>query len=303
MSLARLAAERPDPIPVFAEMGSTNPVFALPSALEVQADAVAERLVNSITAAHGQMCTSPGLIFAVRGIGAESLMKAMAKALDSMSPNAMLNHRTRANYSRRVGEVAAVEGVQVRGGSPQAGHRDAATDVYEPGTPLRSSAALFRTTFENFRRSPALHEEIFGPAAIFIVCEDEEQLAQAAATVQGSLTGSLWAGAADGKLARRLQSILEQRTGRIVFNGVPTGVEVCAAMVHGGPYPATNQPHTTAVGPFAIKRWARPVSYQNAPEPFLPPELRNANPLKIRRLVNGEWTAEPVGGKKPAEPA
>ncbi len=301
MALARLAADRPDPIPVFAEMGSTNPVFTLPSALESQAGAIAERLVNSMTASHGQMCTCPGLIFAPRGPGADTLMKAMVKALDALVPQAMLSHRTRANFSRRVGEVAAVPGVEVRGGSPQAGHREAATDVYEPGTPIRSSAVLFRTTFETFRKNPALHDEVFGPAAILIICDDDEQLAAAAASIQGSLTGTIWAGAADGLLARRIQSILEQRVGRIIFNGVPTGVEVVPAMVHGGPYPATNQPHTSAVGPSAIRRWARPVAYQNVPDSFLPPELRSANPLKIRRLVNGEWTEAPPSRK--AEPA
>jgi 2,5-dioxopentanoate dehydrogenase len=118
---------------------------------------------------------------------------------------------------------------------------------------------------------------------------------QAAASIQGSLTGSVWAGGADGQAAHRLQAILEQRVGRIIFNGVPTGVEVCAAMVHGGPFPATNQPHTTAVGPFAIRRWCRPVAYQNVPDVFLPAELKSHNPRKIRRLVNGEWTTEAVG--------
>jgi alpha-ketoglutaric semialdehyde dehydrogenase len=302
MALARLASDRPDPIPVFAEMGSTNPVFALSSALDSQADAIAERLVNSATASNGQMCTCPGLIFACRGPGAESLTKALIKGLDALAPQAMLSHRTRANYSRRIGEVAGVGGVEIRGGSPQAGHREASRDVYEPGTPIRSSPALFRTTFETFRKNPTLHEEIFGPAAILIVCEDDEQMATAAATIQGSLTGTIWAGAADGQLARRIQSILEQRVGRIIFNGVPTGVEVCNAMVHGGPYPATNQPHTTAVGAFAIRRWARPVAYQNVPDSFLPPELRNSNPLKLRRLVNGEWTSEGLA-KSAAAPA
>jgi 2,5-dioxopentanoate dehydrogenase len=303
MTLVRLAAERPDPIPVFAEMGSTNPVFALPSALESQAEQIAERLVNSMTASNGQMCTCPGLIFTGRGAGTETLLKALNKGLDALTPQPMLSHRTRANYSRRIGEVSAVSGVDIRGGSPQAGHRNAATDTYEPGTPIRSSAALFRTTFDTFRKNPTLHEEVFGPAAIMITCEDEEQLAQAAASIHGSLTGSIWAGAADGQLAKRIQSILEQRVGRIIFNGVPTGVEVGPAMVHGGPYPATNQPHSTAVGPFAIRRWARPIAYQNVPESFLPPELRNANPLKLRRLVNSEWTSDPISKKpEPASP-
>lgn len=296
MALARLAAERPDPIPVYAEMGSTNPVFTLPGALESQADAIAERLAASATAANGQMCTCPGLIFAVRGAGAESLLKAVANQLNGMTPQAMLNERTQRNFSRRISEVAAVSGVEARGGSPNAGHRAEGENIRDK--PIRSSPVIFRTTFDTFRKNPTLHEEIFGPAAIMVVCDDADQLASAAAVIQGSLTGTIWAGAADTALAKTIQAILEQRVGRLIFNGVPTGVEVAPAMVHGGPFPATNQPHTTAVGPFAMTRWTRPICYQNVPEAFLPPELRNTNPLKIRRLVNGEWTDGRVAAKK-----
>jgi len=295
MALTRLAADRPDPIPVFAEMGSTNPIFALPSALESQADAIAERIVTSATAANGQMCTCPGLIFVVRGASAETLLKAMIKPLNEAAPQAMLSDRILSNFSARAQEVAAVPGVEVRGGSPNAGHRSTDSASAKGGTPTRCSPVLFRTTFEIFRKNPTLHEEVFGPAILMVVCDDTTQLAAAAASVQGSLTGTIWAAAADGAVAHRIQAILEQRVGRIIFNGLPTGVEVCASMVHGGPYPATNQPHTTAVGPYAIHRWARPVCYQNVPEAFLPPELRNTNPLKIRRLVNGEWVEGQAG--------
>lgn len=290
MALVRLAAERPDPIPVFAEMGSTNPVFALPGALEAQADAIAERLYASAMSANGQMCTCPGLIFIARSSGSENLIKALARQMNEATPQMMLNRRTRRIFAKRVAEVAAAPGVEVRAGSPQAAHRDAQSAEDEPGTPVRCSPVMFRVTFDTFRRHATLHEEIFGPAMIVVVCENETQLADAAAMIQGSLTGTIWAGAADGNLAKRIEMILEQRVGRIIFNGVPTGVEVSPAMVHGGPYPATSAPHTTAVGPEAIRRWARPVCYQNVPEAFLPPELRNTNPLKIRRLVNGVWT-------------
>jgi NADP-dependent aldehyde dehydrogenase len=201
----------------------------------------------------------------------------------------MLNRRTRANYGRRVTEVAAVQGVDVRGGSPQAAHREVDAAEDKAGTPVRSSPVMFRTSFDLFRKTPTLHEEIFGPGLIVVVCDSEEQLGDAAASVQGSLTGTIWAAAADAALARRVEMILEQRVGRIIFNGVPTGVEVSPAMVHGGPYPATSRPESTAVGPESMRRWTRPVCYQNVPEAFLPPELRNSNPLKIRRRVNGEW--------------
>lgn len=295
MALAKMASQRPDPVPVFAEMGSTNPVFVLPGALEAQAEAIAERLVQSATNSGGQMCTCPGLIFVPKGEGAEKLQKAMAKLLNPMQPQTMLNARTRANFARRAEEVAAVNGVEARAGSVQAAHRTAEeAGHHAAGTPIRASAALFRTTFEVFRRSPTLREEVFGPAAVLVVCDGDQQLVDAAATIQGSLTGTIWAAAGDEAVAQRVQYVLEQRVGRLIHNGVPTGVEVCAAMVHGGPYPATNQPHTTAVGPFAIRRWCRPVAWQNTPEALLPGELRSDNPMKIRRLVNGEWSSEGV---------
>lgn len=300
-ALAQLAAERPDPIPVFAEMGSTNPIFALPNALETLVADMAERLFTSITASNGQMCTCPGLIFAPRGDGCETLLRAISKSMNEAAPQSMLNPRVRRMFARRAGDVTAVAGVEVRGGSPLAAHRTAeGAEDHVPGEPIRSSPVLLRTTFETFRKNPTLHDEVFGPLALVVICETEQQLLDAAAMIQGSLTGTIWAGQTDGDLARRLQTILEQRVGRLIYNGVPTGVDVCASMVHGGPFPATNQPHTTAVGAFAITRWARPICYQNTPESMLPPELRNANPLNIRRLVNGEWSGEARGKRTDA---
>ncbi|MBL9031880.1 MAG: aldehyde dehydrogenase (NADP(+)) [Phycisphaerae bacterium] len=281
-ALAAIAAERADPIPVFAEMGSTNPVFVLPAVLEAQGAEIAERLVGSITAANGQMCTCPGLIFVPRGSPAEALTQAMAKAMNALTPQAMLSRRTLATYQRRLDEVRQAAGVeQVVGMVDPAGAAKASG-------PIRCSAALLKTTLDVFRRSPALQDEVFGPAALIVVCERPEQLADAAACIRGSLTGTIWSGPTDQKLARLVLAVLEQRVGRIVFNGVPTGVEVCHSIVHGGPFPATNQPHTTAVGPHAIRRWVRPVCYQNAPDAFLPAELRNGNLLRLRRVVNGE---------------
>jgi 2,5-dioxopentanoate dehydrogenase len=294
MALDRLARERPDPIPVFAEMGSTNPVFVLPGAMGSQGDQIAERVVMSATSFGGQMCTCPGLVFGPRGGAAELLLTSMSKLVDGMQPMTMLNPRTRRNYERRALEVGSAGGVELRAGRCDAPENDPALD----SGPVRGAAAMFKTSFETFRKNPALRDEIFGPACILVLCEGEQQLLDAAASVQGSLTATIWAGAEDARLARRLHLILEQRVGRLIYNGVPTGVEVCNAMVHGGPYPATNQQHTTAVGMFAIKRWARPVCYQNTPDAFLAAELRNSNPLKIKRLVNGEWGVGEIAGGK-----
>jgi NADP-dependent aldehyde dehydrogenase len=264
-------------------MGSTNPVFILPAAMESQAEAISERVFSSATNANGQMCTCPGLVFVARGNGMDALLNSISKLADAAAPQLMLSQRTRGNFVRRVGEVAEVTGVELRSGNPPEQSSDKGPH------PIKGSPLVFKTSFETFRKTPTLHEEIFGPALIVVVCESAGQLADAAASIQGSLTGTIWAAGADESHARRLQRILEQRVGRLIFNGVPTGVEVCSAMVHGGPYPATNQAQSTAVGPMAMMRWCRPVCYQNVPEGFLPAELRNANPLKIRRLVNGVW--------------
>jgi 2,5-dioxopentanoate dehydrogenase len=285
MALDRLARERADPIPVFAEMGSTNPVFVLPAALASEGALIAERIAGSATASGGQMCTCPGLVFGPRGAAVESFLTELAKAIDSAGPITMLNPRTLRNFARRALEVAEAPGVELLAGTCETPTGDASLD----SGPARTAAAIFKTGFQTFRTNPALRDEVFGPATLVVMCEGEQQLLEAAASVQGSLTATIWASGDDARLARRLHQILEQRVGRIIYNGVPTGVEVCNAMVHGGPYPATNQQHTTAVGMYAIKRWARPVCYQNAPDGLLSPELRNGNPLGIRRLVNGEW--------------
>lgn len=286
MAIAELAASRTDPIPVFAEMGSTNPVFVLPKALAQQGKNIAERLYTSVVNSAGQMCTCPGLIFVPRADETEGFIRLIAARMDENEPMPMLSAGVRSNFVRRLREVSGVKGVDLRGGSPQSG--------VIRGDALTCSPVIYRTTLEIFRDQQTLHEECFGPATIVVVCEDGKQLAEAATLIQGSLVGSIFAAGHDAGLARQIQTILEQRVGRIVYNGVPTGVEPCASMVHGGPFPATNQPHSTAVGPYAIERWCRPMCYQNAPEAMLPTELHDANPLRIRRLVDGVWSVAPI---------
>lgn len=291
-ALAETAGKRADPIPVFAEMGSTNPVFVLEAAIEAHADSIAKRLAESACNANGQMCTSPGLIFALRGVPCESLAKVLATQLNLAQPETMLSAGVRDQYINRTNHVARTERVDIRGGSPMSGHRETESGV--TGEPIKASPVLFQTDFDTFRSQPHLREEIFGPAMILVACDDTEAMVSAAALIRGSLTGTIWASGNDANLAQRIGRVLEQRVGRLIFNGVPTGVEVCTSMVHSGPFPATNADHVTAVGPRSIRRWVRPVCYQNTPEAFLPPELRDANPLGIRRMVNGELTEAPV---------
>lgn len=300
MAIVKATQDRPDPIPVFAEMGSTNPVFVLPGACEAQATEIAQRLAASAMNSTGQMCTCPGLVFVSKGVHAEELLGELAKAFDAAvaqgSSATMLYPKILTNYGRRIAEVGGVVGVELRAGAPTpqgkaggAGIEPSVLGVWQPGQPVRCSPALYRLPLEVFRRTPTLHEEVFGPCLLVVVCEKPQDLVDAAAAVQGSLTGTIWAGAVDENLAIAVQAVLEQRVGRLIFNGVPTGVEVVASMVHGGPFPATNQPQSTAVGVHAMGRWCRPICYQNAPEAMLPEELRSSNPLKIRRCVNGAW--------------
>lgn len=291
-ALARIAGERADPIPVFAEMGSTNPVFVLEGAIQAHADAIGKRLAESACNANGQMCTSPGLVFAIRGVPCESLTKVLATQLNQAHPETMLSAKVRDLYIERSNQVAGTPDVDIRGGSPMGGHREHASGV--TGQPIKASPVLFHTDWDTFRTQPHLRDEIFGPALIIVACDDADAMVNAAALIRGSLTATIWAAGHDANQAQRIQRVLEQRVGRLIFNGVPTGVEVCTSMVHSGPFPATSADHYSAVGPRSIKRWVRPVCYQNTPEAFLPEELRNANPLAIRRMVNGELTDAPV---------
>jgi len=275
MALARLAAARPEPIPFFGELGSVNPTFVLPAALARRGAAIAEALAASITNSAGQMCTRPGLVFVVAGEAERAFASALAAAAGRVAPQVQLSADHARSWSERVAAQRALPGVGELTGAPQPG----------PG----SSARLLRTSFAVWRARPELGEECFGPSALLVVCDDAGQLEQAVEHLAGALAGALWSDAADAELARRLAPRLAARVGRLVHDGVTTGVEVASAMVHGGPLPSSTRPDSTAVGPRALRRWCRPVSFQNLPEALLPEELREANPRRIARLVDGRW--------------
>jgi NADP-dependent aldehyde dehydrogenase len=259
MTLVRLAADRPDPIPVFAEMGSVNPVLILHAALAKDPARLAATLAASATASFGQMCTCPGLFFAPLGPGFDAFVDALAAAFAAVPPMTMLSPRVRSGYTHRLAENASEPGVTLLAGD--------ASDA---------APALLRVPADRFIASPALHDECFGPAAVLVACDSPDQLITAAATIRGSLTGTLWTEPSDDPaIVRAAADLLLARAGRFIVNGVPTGVEVSPAMVHSGPIPACNRPDSTAVGPHAIRRWCRPVCYQNVPPHLLPDELRD----------------------------
>ncbi|MGD1915478.1 MAG: aldehyde dehydrogenase family protein [Phycisphaerales bacterium] len=265
-----------------ANIGTINPVFVLPGAMESNGDVIAERLFQSCTNVAGQTCTRPSVVFVQRGAETEVFARQLASRFDQMPAARMRSGELAGRFLRSVEQCLDTRGVRLEGGSFHAPETDATTVAPVPGCLMRCAA-------DAFVREPGLHEEVFGPAMLLVVADDAAQLLSAAAAIGGSVTGSIWMGATDGNVGRRLSATLEHRVGRLVFNATPTGLELCPSLVHGGPYPASLGNPFTSVGPDAAERWMREVSYQNAPEAVLPKELRLSNPLSVARLVNGEW--------------
>ncbi|MCA9322790.1 MAG: aldehyde dehydrogenase (NADP(+)) [Planctomycetes bacterium] len=255
-ALFRLAAQRKTPIPVFAEMGSTNPVFLLPGALQARAESLAAGLAGSVCQGAGQFCTNPGLLVALTGPATDRLAAALAKGLSGQALHPMLHAGLRDAYVRGLEAAAQITGVERRvSGGAGAGHADA-------------RPALLVTTAERWMSESLLQEEIFGPATLLVICTDPEQMRSVAARLPGQLTATLHAEPADFDTVRDLLPILEEKAGRLLFGGVPTGVEVSPAMHHGGPWPATTDARFTSVGAAAVERFLRPVCYQDFPAEF-----------------------------------
>jgi NADP-dependent aldehyde dehydrogenase len=272
-ALLALAAERETPIPVYAEMGSMNPVTVLPEALAARGAAIAQALAASVLAGVGQFCTCPGLLVVVRGPGFAGFRQGLVEALAAAAPGVMLGARLAKGYRQAVDHWTGV------GAAP--------AFIPRPAEPGQAAPALLEVAAEPLLAAPARWEEAFGPATILVTCADEAERAAVLAALPGQLTATLWMEADDAALAGALLPVLRARAGRLLFNGVPTGVEVGHAMVHGGPWPATSAPHSTSVGTRAIARWARPVCYQDAPEALLPLALRQDNPLGLLRMRDG----------------
>jgi len=279
------AAARPEPIPVYAEMGSVNPVFILPGALSERAEGIAQGLKTSILLGTGQFCTCPGLAI---GIGDEHFTRfsnELKQQISGSAPGSMLHAGILDAYEAGVVRLAAIDGVETMRSSTPADE-----------SKLQGRPSVFLTGTETFMHHHALSEELFGPSTVVVRCSSREEVLAIARNLDGHLTATIHGTEKDLSEYAALVSILEEKVGRLVFNGFPTGVEVCASMQHGGPYPATTDSKTTSVGTAAIVRFARPVAWQNFPDSALPMELQDANPRKIWRLVDGSWTA---GAEKP----
>jgi NADP-dependent aldehyde dehydrogenase len=277
LALVKLAAARAEPVPVYAEMSSINPVVLLPAALQARAEVIAAGFIASLTMGVGQFCTNPGLVLGIAGAGLDRFIAAASEALAKTAPGQMLSWAICSNYHQGVERLQRHANVSHVASGTAAGAGNLGT------------GALFRVEARQFIADASLAEEVFGPASVVIRCQDAEELAQVVADLEGQLTATLHLEAADHALAAQLLPMLERKAGRILVNGWPTGVEVCHAMVHGGPYPATSDARVTSVGTRAIERFLRPVCYQDVPQDLLPSELRDQEPLRLRRLVDGEY--------------
>ncbi|MEX0821745.1 MAG: aldehyde dehydrogenase (NADP(+)) [Rhodothermales bacterium] len=274
------AAARPRPIPVYAEMGSVNPIFLLQGALKQRPDALAEGLVGSVTLGAGQFCTNPGLVFGLSGDGLDYFVDAVSEGLGQTPAFTMLHRGICDAYVEGLRRLSDVDGVEV---AAQAESGDG-----------RAGAAVLTTSAGVFLRAPRLHEEVFGPSTLVVRCKDLEEMERVAADLEGNLTAALHGTREDLIEADALLGILRRRVGRLIFNGFPTGVEVGHAMQHGGPYPATTDERSTSVGTAAIERFARPICYQDFPQDALPAELRDRNERGIWRRIDGALTRDAV---------
>ncbi len=281
-ALFDLASQRAEPIPVFAEMGSVNPVVALPSALQEKRTEWAEQYAGSITLGAGQFCTNPGLIFGIESSALDAFIKALGSAIEEVAPICMLHPTIHGNFEKGKTTLAAQEGVTVAGSYSGAVAANFGTQK------------VITVSGSDFLKNPSLHKEVFGPFSIVVRCADMKELTGIIGNLEGQLTGTILGSNEDLESNDILIETLQGRVGRIIFNGVPTGVEVCPSMQHGGPYPASTDSRFGAVGIHSIKRWVRPLSYQNWPDHALPEALKNSNPLKISRLVNGKSTKNAI---------
>ncbi len=278
------AAARPRPIPVYAEMGSVNPVFILPGALAERSEAIAAGLATSITAGVGQFCTNPGISAGIQGEALNNFVQNLAKGVTAAAPGTMLHPGISKAYQAGVERISSASGVEVT----------AVSEGASSASPLQAAPTLFTTTASTFLADHTLAEENFGPSSMLVEAGGPEELEQLARSLDGQLTATVHGTPEDFELYASLITILETKAGRLVFNGYPTGVEVGTAMQHGGPYPSTTDSRSTSVGTAAIDRFVRPICYQDMPAALLPAELQDANPLGILRMVNGEFTRDAV---------
>ena len=273
-----LASKRRHPIPVFAEMGSVNPVLIFPKKLEKEYAELAKQYAKSITVGSGQFCTNPGIIISFESDDFDLFTKKLVEEIEQISPSCMLHPNIYNAYNSGLEKIKQNSNVSEL-------TRD--INITDKNSPKH---VISHVSAENFMEDKSLQHEVFGPCSLIVSCQDDKEMYAVIESLEGQLTGTVLAENNDTFLTQEIIDALELKVGRIIFNGVPTGVEVCESMTHGGPYPASTDSRFTAVGINSIKRWLRPVSYQDFPQSLLPDELKNENPLNIKRNISGITT-------------
>lgn len=283
-ALFDVAAKRPNPIPVYAEMGSVNPVFVLPGALHERGDAIAEGMRQSITLGTGQFCTNPGLTIGLNTGEMETFSNKLGELIFDSPTASMLYPGILNSYEAGIKRLSEIPGIK----KTQSNHTaDLAKNEARP--------TMFATDSETFfQHQDELHEEVFGPSTVLIACESKDEMEAIANSMVGNLTATIHANDDDVEQYQALIQILQNKVGRIVFNGFPTGLEVCPSLHHGGPYPAMTDPHFTSIGTMAYERFVRPMCYQGFPQSALPVELQNENKKQLFRLVNNQLSKEKI---------
>jgi NADP-dependent aldehyde dehydrogenase len=281
--LMDVAASRPEPIPFYAEMSSTNPVFVLPGALSARAEAIATGLFSSFTMGAGQFCTKPGMVFLPQGAAASTFAEKLQKLVGGSAPFHLLTKIIHTSYDSAIAERKTNASVKLVAEGPEAA----------AGAGFGVKSVLFETDAASFLGSD-LDSEIFGPATLLVRHSSRDQVLAIARSLEGHLTATIHGTEQDLRDFADLIAILETKVGRLVFNGFPTGVEVTHAMVHGGPYPSTSDGRSTSVGSQAIFRFTRLVCYQGFPDSALPDEMKDANPLGIWRMLDGQMTRDAI---------
>ncbi|MFS4492037.1 aldehyde dehydrogenase (NADP(+)) [Maribacter sp. 2308TA10-17] len=281
-ALFDLAAQRDEPIPVFAEMGSINPVIMLPEALKNRASELANTYAGSITVGSGQFCTNPGLLLGIESGGLDNFIQNLSEEIVKIEPSCMLHPNIIGTYEKNKKSAIEQEGLVV------------AADYGSEVAVNYARQAIVTVEGKTFLENTKLHNEVFGPFSMVVKCKDAAELKAIVSNLEGQLTGTIISDNNEISQYPHIIAALQNRVGRIIFNGVPTGVEVCPSMQHGGPYPASTDSRFTAVGTQSIKRWVRPFSYQDWPNDLLPNELKNANPLGISRSINNKQTTAAI---------
>ncbi len=279
-ALFDIANRRKVPIPVFAEMGSVNPVFLMPQKLANDTEKIASMFGSSITQGNGQFCTNPGLMIGIESDALNRFVQLLGKIIQNNQPSRMLHPGIAKSFREKRSRSLETNGVTLAASTMIQGAED------------ESIPSLATVKANDFLQNPVLHEEVFGPFSLLVICKDADEMLQVARSMEGQLTTTLIAEEEEVQLNSELVAVLLQMAGRLILNGVPTGVEVALAMHHGGPFPATTDSRFTAVGADGIKRFARPVCYQNWSNELLPDELKNENPLGLWRTINDKITQD-----------